>query len=85
MNNIIQRKIIVTGSYQPLVGSPLIGSVTISALPGNAGEVFFRGDDGGDVPCQPGEWHCFRSVDLSQIFVKGTPGDVITVIGGTWD
>jgi hypothetical protein len=46
--------------------------------------VYFRGDDGSDVPWQKGEWHNFTSVDLSTVFIKGTAGDYVTVIGGSW-
>lgn len=84
MNNTVMRKITVTGTYQPLASSRLVASVTISCPPGNAGGVLFKGDDGSDVPWLAGEWHEFRSVDLSAVQVKGTPGDVVTVIGGTW-
>jgi hypothetical protein len=84
MNNTIMRKIDVTGSYQPLVGESLVGSVTISCLPTNAGDVIFKGDDGSDVPWKPGQWIDFRRVDLAAIECKGTPGDVVTAIGGTW-
>jgi len=84
MNNTIMRKITVTSSYQPLSPGRLVGSVTISTPPGNGGNVTFLGDDGSDVPWVPGEWHAFRSVDLAAIQVKGTAGDVVTIVGGTW-
>jgi len=85
MNNLIMRKIVVTAEYQPLVAGRLVCSGTISALPNNVGEVFFKGDDGSDVPWLAGEWHRVVSVDLSEIFVRGTPGDAVTIIGGTWE
>ena len=84
MNNVVMRKITVTGSYQPLTDSQLIASVTISAQPTNVGPVLFEGDDGMNVPWLAGEWHALVRVDLSAIRVKGTPGDVVTVVGGTW-
>lgn len=84
MNNVIMRKTVVTADYQPLVTERLVGSVTISTPPGNADNVQFRGDDGSDVPWIPGEWHEFRSIDLSSVLVKGTPGDTVTIVGGTW-
>jgi hypothetical protein len=84
MNNIVMRKIVVTGSYQPLASASLVASVTISTPPANAGNVLFKGDDGSDVPWVPGEWHEFRSIDLSAVLVKGTAGDVVTLVGGTW-
>ena len=84
MNNVVMRKITVTGDYQPLVATSLVASVTISAPPTNTSDVLFKGDDGSDIPWIPGEWHEFRSIDLSEVQVKGTPGDVVTVVGGTW-
>ena len=36
------------------------------------------------LPWVPGQWHDFRSIDLAAVHVKGTPGDVVTVVGGTW-
>ena len=84
MNNVVMRKINVTGSYQPLVNRKLVASVTISALPTNAGPVYFRGDDGLDVPWLAGEWHEFQAVNLGEILVKGAVGDAVTVVGGTW-
>ena len=84
MHNVVMRKITVTGEYQPLVSSSLVASVTISTPPANGGNVLFKGDDGSDVPWVAGEWHQFRSIDLAGIEVKGTPGDVVTVVGGSW-
>jgi len=84
MNNVVMRKINITASYQPLATEQTIASVTISTPPDNVADVFFQGDDGSDVPWVPGEWHDLRSVDLSQIRVKGTAGDTVTVVGGTW-
>lgn len=84
MNNIILRTHTVTADYQTLVANRLIGSVTISTPPTNAANVIFQGDDGSEVPWIPGEWHEFRSINLADLVVKGTPGDVVTVKGGTW-
>ena len=84
MNNMIMRTVPVTAEYKPLSAVSLIGTVTISALPSNIGDVFFRGDDGSDVAWVRGEWHPVVRVDLSEIFIKGTPGDAVTLIGGTW-
>jgi hypothetical protein len=83
-NNTVMRHIAVTAGYAPLSDARLVASVTVSAPPTNSAAVYFRGDDGSDVPWQPGEWHVLRSVDLSTIEVKGTPGDVVTVVGGSW-
>jgi hypothetical protein len=84
MNSIIQRKINVQTGYTKLVSEQMVASVTISCPPSNAGIVYFHGDMGDDVPWSPGEWHDFKSIDLAQIQVKGTAGDVVTIVGGTW-
>ena len=84
MNNFVMRKITVTADYQPLVSASLVASVTISTQPTNSANVLFKGDDGSDVQFVPGEWHEFRSIDLAGIQVKGSPGDVVSVVGGTW-
>jgi hypothetical protein len=84
MNSMIMRRIEVTADYRPLSDASLVGSFEISSVPTNAASVFFQGDDGSDVPWVPGEYHAVYRVDLSRILVKGTPGDQVTVIGGTW-
>ena len=84
MNNVIMRRVGVTADYQPLADRKLVASVTLASLPTNGSTVYFRGDDGSDVPWVPGEWHVFKNVNLGEIVVKGTPGDVVTVVGGTW-
>ncbi|HRR86587.1 MAG TPA: hypothetical protein P5316_16370 [Phycisphaerae bacterium] len=84
MNNTIMRKLVLTANYQPLAAEKVVGSFVISAPPSNANDAIFLGDEGADVPWVPGEWHSFRNVDLAAIQVKGTPGDIVTVVGGTW-
>ena len=84
MNNVIMRKIEVSENYTPLASEKTVCTVTISAPPSNAGNVFFKGDDGSDVFFVPSEWHTFYSINLADIQVKGTPGDVLSLVGGTW-
>ena len=84
MNNVIQRRIAVGAAYAPLSATPLIFSGDISCEPTNGAVVYFRGDDGSDVLWAKGEWHRFRAVDLATVFVKGTVGDYVTLIGGSW-
>jgi len=84
MNNVIQRRIAVGAAYAPLSATPLIFSGDISCEPANGHVVYFRGDDGSDVPWIAGEWHRFCAVDLATVFVKGTVGDHVSVVGGTW-
>ena len=84
MNNLYMRKIDVTAGYQPLTEERIVLTVTISAPPTNTGNVFFKADDDSDVPWIPGEWHDLQRVNLAEIQIKGTPGDVVTVVGGSW-
>ena len=84
MNNIIMRKIDVTENYTPLAAEKTVVTETISAPPTNVGNVLFKGDDGSDVPWTASEWHTLKSINLADIQIKGTAGDVITLVGGTW-
>ena len=84
MNNVVMRKIVLTANYQPVSTQPVIASVTVSCPPTNQGAALFRGDDGSDVPFVAGEYHKFNGIDLSSLQVKGTPGDVVTIVGGSW-
>jgi len=83
MTNPFMRKIVLTAAYQPLSTVKLVLSVQVSCLPGNAGNALFKCGGDTDVPWIPGEWHDFVGIDLSEIQVKGTPGDLITIIGGS--
>jgi hypothetical protein len=84
MNNVLMRKITITADYQPLTAERTVVTVTISCPPGNSANVLFKGDDGSDVPWIPGEWHTLVEVNLADIQVKGTVGDTVTLVGGTW-
>lgn len=86
MHNVILRTVTVTDQWQPLSATPLIGSVTINTPPTNAATVLMRSinDPENDVFMVNGEWHDLKRIDLSTIQVKGTPGDKVTLIGGTW-
>ena len=84
MNNVFMRRIDVTAEYTPLVSERTVLTVTISAPPTNSANVFFKGDDGSDVMWLAGEYHAFCSINLAELQVKGTPGDVVTIIGGSW-
>ncbi|OQB78593.1 MAG: hypothetical protein BWX88_05153 [Planctomycetes bacterium ADurb.Bin126] len=83
MHNPFMRKIVLSNTYQPLATAKLVLSVEISCMPANAGNALFKCGNDVDVPWCAGEWHFFEGVDLSEIQVKGTPGDVVTIIGGS--
>ena len=84
MNNIIMRKQSVTTAYVALASERTVVTVTISCPPGNAANVLFKCQDGTDVPWVPGEWHTLHSVNLADIEIKGTVGDTVTIVGGSW-
>ena len=85
MNNIVMRKVVVGADFQPITAQANeVATVEVSASPDNSGPVFFLGDDGSEVPFLPGEYHQFVRINLADLKVKGTPGDVVTFIGGSW-
>ena len=84
MNNAIMRHVDLTGSYVAMASSVVVGSVTISSPLSNGAVAYLKGDTGDDVEIHPGEWFQFESIDLAEMQAKGTPGDFLTVIGGTW-
>ena len=88
MNNVIMRTITLTDQYQPLSNKAReVASVDITVVPGNQGTAYFICGDPlsqAGVAWIGGEYHPFYRVNLSEIKVRGTPGDQITVIGGTW-
>lgn len=84
MNNVIMRKVELTEDYRPLSDRPLVMSGEICAPPFNAGPVYFRGDDGADIPWIPGEFHRVVRCNIADIHAKGPEGCILTIIGGTW-
>ncbi len=83
MKTPIMRKVSVTGTYAALAATDTVVSVTVSTPPTNVANVLFKAADGADVPWVPGEWHDFRSINLAALEIKGSVGDVVTIIGGT--
>ncbi len=83
MNNTILRQINVTDEFQPLASARTVASVTVSAPPTNTANVTLKSADG-EVQMIPGEWQEFHHIDLSELQVKGTAGDIVTAVGGTW-
>ena len=85
MNNVVMRTIPLTAEFRPLSAQEVeVASVDITAPPSNQQPVIFAGDDGSEVAFIPGEFHLFWRVNLGAIRVRGNPGDVLTLVGGTW-
>lgn len=83
MNNTILRQIDVTDEFQPLASVSTVASATISCPPGNLGNVTLKSADG-EVMLIPSEWQEFKNIDISELQVRGTNGDIVTIVGGTW-
>jgi len=83
-NNSITKSVTVTADYALLSAASMVVSVEISCPPSNVGNVTFRDGAGNECEWVPGEWHEFRSIDLAELQVKGTAGDKVTIVGGTW-
>jgi hypothetical protein len=84
-NNLILRRIEATPEWRPLSPVPLVGTVDLSAPPSNSGPVFLRAGPGEEVYLIPSEYHQLVRVALDSIEVRSdTPGNEITLIGGTW-
>ena len=84
MNNLIARKIDFTTAFAPLAVKRTVATITITAPPTNSDVAYLQGDTAQEVPLVPGEWHTFQRVNLADIQVKGSVGDKLTLIGGTW-
>jgi hypothetical protein len=82
-NSVFMRQITLTAVHQPLGGNEVY-SVDISCPPTNSGPTFFKVGAGAEVRWLASEWHAFRRIKLSDITVRGTPGDVVSIVGGTW-
>ncbi len=82
-NNAFMKQIAVAEQSQPL-GENAVYTVDVSCPPSNTAPVYVRADGGEEVPWIPGEYHNLRRIRLSEISVRGTPGDVVSIVGGTW-
>ena len=83
-NNLILRVVELTEEFKPLSSQSLIGTVTISAPPSNTGPVFLRAGPGEEAWLVNGECHLLHRIELSSLEAKGAPGNVLTIIGGSW-
>jgi len=82
-NNVFMKQIAVTATPQPL-GDRSVFTVDVSCPPTNSAPVYFRANGGDEVPWIASEWHRLERIRLSEITVRGTPGDVVSIVGGTW-
>ena len=83
MNNPYMKNVVVTADYVPLETERTVLSVMIQCPLTNADVVYFRGPGFEDIAWQPGEWNPMVGVNLADIEVRGTPGDVVAIRGGS--
>ena len=83
MNNAVVKTIDVTDEYQALADRSMVLTFTLTAPISNEAAVMVKVDDG-EVDFSPGQWHTLHHVDLATISVKGTVGDTVSIVGGTW-
>ena len=85
MNNVLLRKITLTTQFQPLsMKQSEVLSVTVHLPSGNKQDVIFLGENGTEVPWEPGTQFRLTKVNLSEISVKGRANDLVILAGGTW-
>jgi len=76
------NSVTVTESYAALVSASTEGVFEISCPPTNVGNVTFK-FGGNTMAWVPGEWHTW-TVDLADVQIIGTAGDVVTIVGRSW-
>ena len=80
----IAKKVVLSSTFSAVCGSPMVGCVTIVAAADNSDPAYLRGDDGSTlVPLPKGVPFTLNGVDLGDVFLKGSAGDVVIVIGYT--
>ena len=84
MNNSIFIEKDVTAGFQKLSDAELVASGELMTPPGNAADVEVKGSNASAVHFKAGQSNPFRSINLAEIQFKGTAGDKIVFVGGTW-
>jgi len=81
--NVIIRKFTMSITFQPLTSERLVGNFTLR-VPAESSDIFLQTDDKTDeVPLGRGEIVTLERVNLQDIYIKGSPTDVLYVIGAT--
>ena len=81
--NTVIRRIDLSSAWKALAESPLIADVAILVHSKNVDPCAILGDADEEVALAQGARITLRGVDLNEVFVKGTAGDVLAVIGAT--
>lgn len=74
----------LTATYTPICAARCVATIIIETPSTNTDSLFIQATDGSDsddIEIPVSQWYEFESVDLAQIYVKGTSGDIVRVIG----
>ncbi len=84
-NNIYAKSFVFAGEgYLQVETKSAVLTVTLVASTKNSGNIQFRVEGGPDVNFPPGGMVTLRSVDISQLEVKGNLGHHLAIVGGSW-
>ena len=84
MNNSILIEKDVTTSWGKLSDTDLVASGELMTPPSNGNDVEVKGSNDAAVHFKPGQSNPMKSINLKEIQFKGTAGDKIVFVGGTW-
>jgi hypothetical protein len=80
-NRVIAISVTLASGYAALSATALVADVEITSISTNA-DAYILGSDGTThVIWKAGQTHTFVGVDLASIQMKGTAGNVVTIIG----
>lgn len=82
-NNILMRQLTL-GEVAQALGGDEVFTVDVSCPAANTAPVYFKIGAADEMPWQPGAQHNLRRIRLSDITVRGTAGDKVDLVGGTW-
>lgn len=80
---LISLRVVLADSYIPLSSTTLVGSVTITNEGSHTAYLVGSTETYADIELGTGKQIRLNGVDLSTIQVKGTAGEIVTVIGQT--
>lgn len=78
--NVYMKSVNLSAAWTPLSGTPLVMNATLIASAKNAADMDARFRGGTAAKWPPGAAAIFEGVDLSEIEVKGTSGDLALVV-----
>lgn len=82
--NTVALRLALAAGYQRFCRAPVLVSGQFHVTASNSGSAWLKGVDGNDIELSKGQSYTVVGVDISQTEWKGTIGDVVTFLGGTW-